>query len=113
MENLWDTSRTEPRHQIPHNRTETSMKAAESMRPHRWDCLALTLRIIESQGLHGATNEEISRISGGDQCVRFMPIPTVCSAANRLSKDHQIIDSTRRRPGISGRPARVWIRSKG
>lgn len=112
MQHLWDTSRTGHQQRIPHNRTDTSMTAAESMRPHRRHCLALTLKIIESQGLRGATNEEISRLSGDDQYGRFMPIPTVCSAANRLSKDHQIIDSTRRRPGVSGRPARVWIRSK-
>lgn len=112
MQNLWDTSRTEHQQPIPHNRTDTSMRAAAAMRPHRSDCLSLVLKIIENQGQKGATNEEISRLSGDDQCPRYMPVPTVCSAANRLCKDHRIIDSRRRRPGISGRPARVWVKSK-
>lgn len=97
-----DPGRSDP----PHNRTDTSRAAAESIRHESAKCEAIALCIVRNSGRRGVTNEEISERSA--QYGRHMTVQCVCGRTNRLAAKGQIVDSGERRPGASGRKAKVW-----
>ncbi len=86
-----------------HNRTETSIAAAERIRPTAGTKRAIVLETIERAGTEGATIDEIVQVTG-------LLTATVCGRINELKRDGWIQDSGRRRPTRSGSPAIVWIR---
>ena len=90
----------------PHNGTDTSKAAARAIEGQLNELERLTLRILESRGSRGATNEEISELS--EDWGRLMTVPCVCGRVNKLRKVGAVVDSRQRRPGRSGRAAKVW-----
>jgi len=88
----------------PHNRTDTSIAAAVAIAPQMNRLEKLTLRIVA--GENSATNEEIAAAS--IRYGRQMTLQCVCARANRLRAMGLLVDTGKRRRGISGRLAKVW-----
>ena len=87
----------------PHNRTDTSVHAAERIRPRAGTKRAVVLEAIERAGGDGATIDEIAQATG------FLT-QTVCGRIAELRQDGWIQDSGRRRQTRHGANAIVWIR---
>ena len=85
----------------PHNHTDTSEAAAEQAAPKVSARMRAVLDILHSRGTVGATNDELTAITG-------WPIQSVCPITNALAAAGFILDSGERRPTRSGCPAKVW-----
>lgn len=87
---------------IPHNGTSTSIKAAESMRPHAGTIERRVADHVASLGTTGATTDEIEVSLG---------LTHQCASAriNSLHRSARIIDLGERRKTRSGRNAVVWF----
>jgi len=87
----------------PHNRTDTSIAAAERVRPRAGTMRAIVLDAIEAAGPEGATIDEIAQRTG-------LLTQTVCGRIAELKRDGWIQKTQRRRPTRTGSEAIVWIR---
>ena len=85
----------------PASNSTTSLDAAEKIQPDAATLRAQVLRFIQSQGSHGATDEEI-------QSALNMQGNTERPRRRELAKAGQIVDSGKTRPTASGRSAIVW-----
>ena len=86
---------------LPHNRSDTSRAAAESMMPH---ANGLRQRVFDYLAQHsmGLTSEQISIQTG----IRYDTVkPRVFELVH---KDKTVEDTGLRRPTTTGRPAKVW-----
>lgn len=100
---LFTNNRPKPKqHPIPHNKSETSQAAAESIRPVANALGNQIYEFIKSRGPHGATDQEVQTeldISGDTQRPR----------RDRLHKAGLIRRSGEKRETPSGRWADVWV----
>lgn len=88
---------------LPHNGTETSIAAAESMRPHAETMRRKVCQFIADQGAKGATDEEV-------QLGLDMNPSTERPRRGEVWGFGLITDSPgKRRPTTSGRMATVWF----
>ncbi len=82
----------------PHNRTDTSKAAAIADTAPK-----MRQRVYDHLLRHGPlTNEQIARDTG-------IRLQTVCARVNKLCSLGLVADSGIRRPGDSGRAAKVWV----
>jgi hypothetical protein len=82
---------------------ETSRHAAASVTDAAKNREALALRLITAMGGYGATADEVADRLGWDE--RYSSRPRLST----LHADGKIIDSGKRRRGVSGRMQAVWI----
>lgn len=86
----------------PHNGTDTSRAAAESVRPYLNSVRGKVYNRIVESGEEGATCDELQEALG--------LLPQTCSArCNDLKKAKLIVDSGKRRPTKTGRSAMVYV----
>lgn len=88
----------------PHNRTRTSIAAAESVRLSAGTVKARVFEFIVQRG--GATNYEIVDGLG-------LLLQSVCARVNELKTSGFVRDSGTTRPSPTGRQAIVWEPIKG
>lgn len=86
----------------PHNGTQTSREAAQSIEHTITDSEMVILRHLRSLGQDGATDDEMERALG-------MPHQTVSARRNGLASRDMVLDSGERRLTRSGRRAIVWV----
>ena len=79
-------------HTIPHNGTETSIAAAERIRPDVDRARQRVLETIQKAGAYGCTRDEIARLTG-------MNPNTVRPRVVELRHAEKIIDTDRKRRG--------------
>lgn len=90
------------RHNAP---AGTSDVAADRIAGHAKDLRARVLAFIVEQGPHGATDDE------GEAALGIKP-QTYTPRRGELVALRLVVDSGRRRPTASGRPAAVWVLSE-
>lgn len=81
---------------------DTSRQAAESIEPHLTEIQAEVLRLIESEGVRGMTDEELSDAYG-------TPGSTARTRRAELAQAGLVAEAADRRTLRSGRQGRVWI----
>ncbi len=86
----------------PHRKTDTSLGAAVAIAPRIPELRQRVLDAIRARGKHGATDHELCGELG-------MIKDTVAPRRTELRDDDLVVDSGRRRPTPSGRPAIVWV----
>jgi DNA-binding Lrp family transcriptional regulator len=84
---------------VPHNGTDTSRDAAESMRPHVSE---IEQRVLAFVKLRARTCEELEEATG-------LSHQTASARLKGLADKGLIKDSGARRPTRSGRAARVYV----
>ena len=85
---------------VPHNGTDTSRDAAESMRPHVSDMEGQILVVLRARG--NLTCDEV-------ECFLGFAHQTASARLKGLADKGLIKDSGARRPTRSGRMARVYV----
>lgn len=90
------------------SKSETSLEAAESMRPNAGTKRAAVLAFITSRGWGGATDEEIIDHFGGPAVANGIHPRRVELERAGLVRDSGSVRRTR-----SGRFAAVWVRCEG
>jgi predicted transcriptional regulator len=86
--------------QAPHNRTATSIEAAEAIKPTAATLRLKVLEFVRSQGEYGATNNEIAAALN-------MRLATVCARRNELVKSGSLRTDGTTRLSDTGRPAQI------
>lgn len=81
---------------------DTMHQAAADIAPHTPTLRSRVLRVIESAGMFGQTDDEIEEITG-------LRHQTASARRRELAKAGAIVDSGMRRKTRSGRSAIVWI----
>ena len=84
---------------------ETSQEAAESVADAAKNREILALRLITAMGGYGATVDEVAAVYEWE---RYSSRPRVAT----LHADGKVIDSGKRRRGVSGRQQAVWVLPK-
>lgn len=87
---------------LPHNGTETSAAAAESMEANAANLRGLVFRFLKLQGINGATDEEIQIALG-------MTGNTERPRRRELFQRGLIAEAPAMRRTRSGREAQVWV----
>ena len=87
---------------VPHNGTDTSRAAAESMVPHVAGMEKDILGLIRLRGRGGCTCDEM-------ECLTQIPHQTASARIKGLADKGLIKDSGARRKTRSGRAARVYV----
>lgn len=82
--------------------TDTSRQAAESVADAARNREILALRLITAMGGYGATVDEVAAVYEWE---RYSSRPRVAT----LHADGKVMDSGKRRRGVSGRQQAVWV----
>lgn len=100
--------------ELPHNGSETSRAAAESMVPHATTIRDKILAYIRSQGVKGSTIDETAVALGirtATVCARYSELKGGTYGDGETAKNHtaSIVPNGMKRQTSSGRSAVCWI----